>query len=101
MEKTLSIRVSQDLSKITPSCDVVELSMYQNYRFQNISDFFTWLDDFRFSQESQGVKRFRIDNIRVGNFFSMWSTTTNLPFGMTELQFLEWKNSLLKSKSAL
>lgn len=101
MEKTLSIRVSQCLSKTTPSFDIVSLSMYQNYRFQNISDFFVWLDGFRFSQECQGVKRFRLDSIRVGEFFSTWSKDTNLPYGMTEKQFLEWKNSLLKDKSVL
>nr|DAH76564.1 MAG TPA: hypothetical protein [Microviridae sp.] len=96
MANQFIIRVSQTIKQITPSGSSVVCAMSQVFQFENAFDFCKWLDEFRFDQTCQGFKRFRIDSIRVENFFSPWSKDTNRPVSMTEKEYVEWFNSLTR-----
>lgn len=95
MANQFIIRVSQTIKQMTPSGSTVVCAMSQVFQFENSFDFGKWLDQFRYDQICQGYKRFRIDSVRVGKFFSPWSKDTNRPVSMTEKEYLEWFNSLI------
>lgn len=96
MANQFIIRVSQTIKQMSPSGSSIVCAMSQVFQFENLSDFLKWLDEFRFDQTYQGFKRFRIDSVRVGSFFSPWSKDTNRPASMTEKEYINWINSLTK-----
>lgn len=93
MAKQYIIRVSRVLKKTTPSCSVVTCAMTMVYQFQNVLDFFVWLDSFQYDHERG---RLKIDSIRCGSFFSPWSLKDNIPLGMTHKEYCEWRISQIK-----
>ena len=94
MANQLSITVSRRLQKVTPSCDVVNVSMIQRYEFENGHDLFMWLDQFR-SDQKDGI--LQIKTVRVNSTCLIWSIETNLPLGWSHLKFLYWQNALLRA----
>ena len=93
MANQFSITVSRRLQKTTPSCSVVKLSVTQRYEFENVFDLFTWLDQFRADQK-EGI--LQIKTIRVNSTCLIWSIVSNLPLGMSYLEYIEWQNRLLR-----
>lgn len=69
MANQFIIRVSQTIKQMTPSGSSVVCAMSQVFQFENAFDFCKWLEEFRFDQTVQGIKRFRIDSVRVDRFF--------------------------------
>ena len=93
MANQFSITVLRRLQKTTPSCSVVKLSVTQRYEFENVFDLFTWLDQFRADQK-EGILHIR--SLRVKSACLLWSTSNNLPLGMSYLEYIEWQNRLLR-----
>lgn len=93
MANQLSITVSRRLQKTTPSCTLVKLSMKQRYEFENVFDLFIWLDQFR-NDQKEG--KLQIKTVRVNSTCLIWSTVSNLPLGMSYLEYLKWENNLLR-----
>lgn len=93
MANQLSITVSRRLQKTTPSCALVKLSMKQRYEFENVFDLFIWLDQFR-NDQKEGI--LQIKTVRVNSTCLIWSTVSNLPLGMSYLEYIEWQNRLLR-----
>lgn len=94
MANQFSITVSRRLQKVSPSCSVVKLSLRQRYVFENIFDLFTWLDQFRFDQKN-GI--LQIKTVRVNSTCLIWSIVSNLPLGWSNLEYIEWQNTLLRA----
>lgn len=93
MANQLSITVSRRLQKTTPTCSVVKLSLKQRYEFENVFDLFTWLDQFRADQKDG---KLQIKTVRVNSACLIWSIVTNLPLGMSYMEYMEWQNCLLR-----
>lgn len=94
MANQFSITVSRRLQKVSSSCSVVKLSLKQRYEFENIFDLFTWLDQFRFDQKN-GI--LQIKTVRVNSTCLIWSTVNNLPLGWSNLEYINWQNTLLRA----
>lgn len=88
-----SIRVSRRLSKMTTSGSTVKLNLTQRYEFENAFDFFIHLDGFR---QDQKLGKLQIKVVRANLSCLIWSSVTNLPLGMSLLQYLKWENTLLR-----
>ena len=87
-----SILVSCRLSKMTTSGSTVKSNLTQRYEFENVFDFFIYLDGFRQDQE---LGNLQIKDVRANSSCLIWSSVTNLPLGMSYLQYLKWGNTLL------
>lgn len=92
MVSIYSIRVSRRLQKMTTSGSTVKLNLTHRYEFENVFDFFIYLDGFRQDQE---LGKLQIKAVRVNSSCLIWSSITNLPLGMSLLQYLKWENNLL------
>lgn len=87
-----SIRVSRSLQKMTSDGSTVKSALIQRYEFNNVFDFFIHLDGFRHDQD---LGKLKIRVVRVNSSCLIWSSVTNLPLGMSYLQYLKWEKTLL------
>lgn len=93
MASNYFICVSRRLQKMTTSGSTVKLNLIQRYEFDNVSDFFIYLDGFR---RDQYLGNLLIKAVRANSSCLIWSSVTNVPLGMSYLQYYEWENTLLR-----
>lgn len=89
----LSVKVSRHLQKMTTTGSTVKLNLLQLYEFENVFDLFICLDGFRLDHKSGNLQ---IKAVRVNSSCLLWSASTNLPVGMSYLEYLKWENDLLR-----
>lgn len=90
-----SICVSRRLQKMTAMGSTVKLNLTQRYEFETALDFFVHLYGFR---KDQDLGNLQIKVVRANSSCLIWSSVTNLPLGMSLLQYLNWQNNLLTGR---